>query len=63
MKVEQKQDFNPITITIETKEEADVFMQLLKYCSSKRQGACAEMGTRLECLFDILLNKGMKDDC
>ena len=47
MKIEQQQEFKPITITLETREDANQFWDLLRYGSSKRQGAVKELGDKL----------------
>ena len=47
MKIEQKQDFNPIHIVLETKEEAMLFWQLVEYQKSHRQGQVKQLGIKL----------------
>jgi hypothetical protein len=42
MKIVQEPKFQPITITLENNEEADLFWQLVIHCSSKRQGKLKE---------------------
>ena len=47
MLIEQQPEFQPITITLETKEEAERFWELLRYCHTKRQGPLKEMANKL----------------
>lgn len=47
MRIEQKPEFQPITITLETKEDADLFWGLITYGSAKRQGAIKEFGDKI----------------
>lgn len=47
MRIEQQPEFQPITITLETREEAKQFWDLLLHCSTKRQGPLKALATRL----------------
>lgn len=47
MKIEQEQNFVPITITLESKEEAGMFWELICYGSSKRQGKLKDFANKI----------------
>ena len=47
MKIEQHQEFQPITITLETSEDAKLFWDLLLYCKTKRQGPLKKLANQL----------------
>jgi len=47
MKLEQKAKFQPITITLETEEDATAFWDLIRFCNSKRPAKLKELATKI----------------
>lgn len=53
MKIEQEQNFTPITITLESKEDAELFWELIRHCSSYRQGKLRDFATQISNWFSL----------
>lgn len=47
MKLEQKAKFQPITITLETEEDATAFLDLIRYGSSNRPTRLKELAAKI----------------
>ena len=47
MKLEQKAKFQPITITLETEEDAELFWDLIQWGGSKRPARLKEFATKI----------------
>lgn len=47
MRLNQKEEFKPITITLETAEEAETFLKIIMYCSSKRPDHLKDMANKI----------------